>query len=103
MRRTWGTNDFLPGTRTLTLRSVITGDDGVRVEAEGQLSSRCPACGQRSTARHSRYWRTLHDLAAHGQSVTVRVQASRWRCRNRRCETVIFTERFPDVCRPHAR
>ena len=67
----------MPGTGALTLRSVTTGDDGVRVEAEGQVSSQCPACGRRSKARHSRYWRTLHDIAAQGQSVTVRMRVSR--------------------------
>ena len=41
---------------------------GVSVEAEGQSSARCPACGRRSRARHSRYWRTLKDLAVHKPS-----------------------------------
>ena len=34
-------------------------------------------------ARHSRYWRTLKDLAAQGRAVTLRVRVSRWRCRDR--------------------
>jgi hypothetical protein len=73
------------------------------VEAEGQSSARCPACGRRSEARHSRYWRTLKDLAVHGRTVTLRIHVSRWRCRHARCTTQVFTERLPAVCVPHAR
>jgi transposase len=42
----------------------------------------------------------MKDLAAHGQSVTLRVRVSRWRCRNPRCETAIFGERLPGVAAP---
>jgi transposase len=79
----------------LTLRSVSATEHGLLVEAEGQAFSSCPACGQRSEARHSRYWRTLKDLAAHGRSVTLRVRVSRWRCRNARCPKAIFAEQLP--------
>jgi transposase len=59
-----------------------------------------PSCERASTARHSRYWRTLKDLTAHGQSVTLRVRASRWRCRNPECATVILGVRLPAVAAP---
>jgi hypothetical protein len=70
------------------------------VEADGPSSARCPACCRRSHARHSRYWRTLKDLAAQGRSVTLRVHVSRWRCGHRPCETAIFADRLTGVSAP---
>src|SRR5205085_9951399 len=43
------------------------------------------------------YRRTLKDVAAHGRRVTLRVQVSRWRCRNPRCTMTIFAERLLGV------
>jgi hypothetical protein len=45
----------------------------------------------------------LKDLAAQGQSVTLRLHVSRWRYRQTRCATHVFTERLAGVCVPHAR
>jgi transposase len=87
----------------LRLLRVTRTDDGVLVEAAGQDSARCPACGRRSRARHSRYTRTLKDLAAQGAAVTLRLQVSRWRCRRAQCDTQVFTERLAEVCGRHAR
>src|ERR1700712_5546300 len=103
MKHAWTSRDVLPNRAVLTLRSVTATDGGVVVEAEGQASARCPGCRRRSEARHSRYWRTLKDVAAHGESVTLRLQVSRWRCRTPRCQTAIFTERLPSVAAPRAR
>ncbi|MEP7303876.1 MAG: ISL3 family transposase [Acidobacteriota bacterium] len=57
-------------------------------------------CGCRSDARHSRYWRTLKDVAAQGRAVTLRVRVTRWRCRHRRCERTIFADRLIGVSAP---
>jgi zinc-finger of transposase IS204/IS1001/IS1096/IS1165 len=103
MHRTWRRVEFLPSPTALRLLSVSSTDDGVVVEAAGQDSARCPACGRRSRARHSRYTRTLKDLAAQGAAVTLRLRVSRWRCRHARCETQVFTERLAEVCGRHAR
>jgi pimeloyl-ACP methyl ester carboxylesterase len=64
------------------------------------IIGRSTSCERASTARHSRYWRTLNDLTAHGQSVTLRVRVSRWRCRNPECATAVFGERLPAVAAP---
>jgi hypothetical protein len=53
-----------------------------------------------SRSRHSRYWRRLKDLPLQGASVTLKQQLGR--CRNRKCERQIFTERVPGVLMPHA-
>lgn len=103
MPRPWNQQEFLPSTTTLRLLSVSRIDDRVLVEAEGQDSARCPRCGRQSRARHSRYTRTLKDLAAQGTSVTLRLHVSRWRCRHAACETQVFTERVADVCERSAR
>jgi hypothetical protein len=103
MGRAWRTDELLPSTAALRLLSVSATEAGVSVEAEGQSSAPCPACGRLSRARHSRYWRTLKDLAVQGQAVTLRLHVSRWRCRQARCATQVFTERLPGVCVPHGR
>ena len=91
---------MLPKGAGLTLRGVSATEDGLLVEAEACQLARCPACGQPSSARHSRYWRTLKDVPAHGCGVTLRVRVSRWRCRTARCQTAIFAERLPGVAAP---
>jgi transposase len=103
MGRAWRPDELLPSTTALRLLSVSATEAGVSVEAEGQSAARCPACGRLSRTRHSRYWRTLKDLAVQGQVVTLRLHVSRWRCRQARCATQVFTERLPGVCVPHAR
>jgi transposase len=97
MPRSWSVREWLPNATTLTLVRVTTTPAGVVVEAEGPASGRCPRCGRPSQARHSRYWRTLKDLAAQGRTVTLRVQVSRWRCRAVRCERAMFADRLTGV------
>jgi transposase len=87
----------------LRLLSVSRTDDGVLVEAQGQDSARCPSCRRRSRARHSRYTRTLENLAAQGAAVTLRLHVSRWRCRWAQCDTQVVTEGVAEVCGRHAR
>ena len=103
MPRSWRQVEFLPSPTALRLLSVSRTDDGVLVEAKGQDSARCPTCRRRSRARHSRYTRTLKDLAAQGAAVTLRLHVRRWRCRWAPCDTQVFTERLAGVCGRHAR
>ena len=81
----------------MTLRGITSTENGLVIEASGPTSGRCPGCHRTSRARHSQYWRTLSDVAAHGQCVTLRVRVSRWRCQHARCATVIFADRLPGV------
>src|ERR1700675_3555967 len=97
MKRSWSVREWLPKAATLTLIGVTTTPEGVGVEADGPSSARCPACGRWSHSRHSRYWRTLKDLAAQGRAVTLRVHVSRWRCGQRHCDTVLFADRLAGV------
>jgi transposase len=100
MNQSWSEGEWLPDERTLTLIGVTAMSRGVVVEADGPVSARCPACRRSSRSRHSRYWRTLKDLPAQGQAVTLRVRVTRWRCRNGRCESVIFADRLPTISPP---
>ena len=102
MKRPWTADDLQPAGPALTLCSVVTTEKGLIIEAAGPAFARCPRCHQSSHTRHSQYWRTLRDVAAHGQVVTLRVRVSRWRCRNRRCDTAIFADRLPGVATPRA-
>ena len=102
MTRSWSRRSWLPKGTTLHMIGVRVTPARVVVEAAGPTDGRCPACRRRSRSRHSRYWRTLRDLAAQGRAVTLRVRVSRWRCRNGRCPTTIFADRLPGVAAPHA-
>ena len=102
MPRELSYKELLPNLHDLKLRSVMQTKEGWRVEAGGSSRAICPRCGVASRSRHSRYWRRLRDLPLHGASVTLQLQLGRWRCRNRKCERQIFTERVPGVLAPHA-
>jgi hypothetical protein len=100
MRRSWSAREWLPNAAMLTLIGVTTTPASVVVEADGPASAQCYACGRPSQTRHSRYWRTLKDLAAQGRSVTLRVHVSRWRCGNAHCDTGLFADRLAGVSAP---
>jgi transposase len=61
----------------------------------------CPACGQRSSRVHSRYWRTLQDLPWQDRTVMWRVEVRRFRCSH--CPGRIFVERIPGLMGSKAR
>jgi len=63
----------------------------------------CPLCGRRSARRHSRYRRTVADLAWSGVPVTLRQQTRRFFCDNLACRRRIFAERFPVLVARYAR
>ena len=65
--------------------------------------ARCPCCGCRSRRRHSRYQRTLADLACGGHRVIIHLQAQRFWCLVRRCARKVFCERVPDLAAAWAR
>ena len=65
--------------------------------------ARCPCCGCRSRRRHSRYQRTIADLACGGRRVVIHLQARRFWCLVRRCAQQVFCERLPDLAAAWAR
>jgi transposase len=94
--------EVLSSLKELNLRSLVQTEVGWIVEAEGSKHAVCPDCGGISHSRHSRYWRKLRDLPLQGTSVILKLQLSRWRCRNGECLRQIFAERFARIVSPHA-
>jgi transposase len=95
---------------------LFPGVGGIRVERlwwdEGTLviaaittahRARCPLCARRSSRVHSRYRRTIADLACGTASVIIRLTARRFVCRVPWCRRRIFTERLPHLVTPWAR
>ena len=74
---------------TLTLRTTSS-------------TASCPRCGTRSTRVQSRYTRRLHDLPSGGRPVCLILHVRRFFCTKSTCAQKIFTERLPELCRPHA-
>jgi hypothetical protein len=68
-----------------------------------QRLAACPDCTVLSRRVHSRYDRTLHDLAWQGRPVTLRVQARRFRCLNLACPRQTFAERLVEIAAVAAR
>ena len=81
----------------------------VEVAEEIRLSLRttsptapCPSCGTQSSHIQSRYTRRLRDLPSAGRPIRLIMHARRFFCKKSTCVQKIFTERLPDLCRPHA-
>lgn len=63
----------------------------------------CPSCGSRSRRVHSRYDRSLADVAAAGQPVVLRLRVRRFFCGNENCPVATFAEQVDDLTARHAR
>ena len=63
----------------------------------------CPICNCASTATHSSYQRTFHDVPCGGYAVQIQLTTRRFFCREAECTRQIFTERFPHFVLPRAR
>jgi hypothetical protein len=94
---------FLPDSKLLTLTRLEQTEAGWQVEADGPDQVACPGCQTASRSRHSRYWRTLKDLSAHGSAVTLRIHVSRWHCRNCQSEKRFFCTPILTVAAAHSR
>lgn len=63
----------------------------------------CPLCERPSRRVHSRYQRTLQDLACGGKTLRLLVQVRRFWCHNAACARKIFAERLPELTGVYAR
>jgi transposase len=68
-----------------------------------QATAVCPVCAQTSSRIHSRYARTVADVAWAGWPVRLQLQMRRFYCTNPRCVRTTFVERLPAVVAPFAR
>jgi transposase len=63
----------------------------------------CPACGAASARVHSRYERTLADVALGGRCVLIRLRVRRFFCGNSSCPAVTFAEQIDGLTARYAR
>jgi len=63
----------------------------------------CPTCGQPSTRVHSYYERRIADLPISAKSVVIHLTVRRFRCLNKICRRVTFTETITDFLPAYAR
>lgn len=71
--------------------------------ASCQRSAACPGCGRKARRVHSRYTRTITDLAIGHHPVMLHLRVCRFVCRNHHCPRRIFYERLPDLAAPYAK
>jgi transposase len=77
--------------------------DGVHIAARPRSATAvCPACGAASSRVHSRYQRTLADVAV-GQRVVIRLRVRRFFCRQVACPTVTFAEQLSGLTQRYGR
>lgn len=89
---------LLPQLRGLRVVAVAQTAERIVIDAAPfRRTGSCPACGCRSAQVHSRYQRRLADLPFSGQTVLLRIQVRRFRCRRRCCPQQIFAERLPSL------
>ena len=63
----------------------------------------CSQCGTAGSRIHSRYQRTIADLAFGGRNLVLRLLVRKWICPEASCSRHIFAECFPEVVQRYAR
>ncbi len=78
--------------------------DGVSLVVTARTArARCPSCGRSSRRVHSRYRRSVADVAWGGAAVTCHLLMRRFRCGRAACPQRIFCERVSPFAAAHAR
>ncbi len=63
----------------------------------------CPQCGTAGSRVHSRYHRTIADVAFGGRHLVLKLLVRKWICPEASCSRHIFAERFPELVQRYAR
>ncbi len=66
-------------------------------------SAACPQCGTAGSRVHSRYQRTIADVAFGGRNLVLKLLVRKWICSQAPCSRHIFAERFPELVQRYAR
>jgi transposase len=66
-------------------------------------SAACPQCGTAGSRVHSRYCRTIADVAFGGRKLELKLLVRKWICPEASCSRHIFAERFPELVQRYAR
>ncbi|MFC5821334.1 transposase family protein [Nonomuraea harbinensis] len=94
---------FCPALREMDVLNVEDLGDTMLIAARTVASEApCPKCGLPSTRVHSRYRRTVWDLATGGRAVKVELEVRRF-CGEPSCDREIFAEQVGGLTRRHAR
>ena len=84
-----------PTLKDVHVQDVEDQGDVVRIAAcASTVEASCPECGVSSARMHSRYRRTLRDLAACGRPLVIELDVRRFRCGEAACGRKIFADRF---------
>src|SRR6516164_6462175 len=94
---------IFPDSAEILIEHINRADEITLTVRTTSLTAPCPSCGADSSRIQSRYTRQLRDLPASGRPVHLIVHARRFFCKKSTCAQKIFTERLPELCRPHAR
>ena len=99
-----GSSPFLPLPSTLSIDAVEQQHDLLIVSLSATSSViLCPRCGMPGSRIHSRYRRTVADVACGGQRVVLKLVVRKWVCSEPSCPGRIFAERFPELVQSYAR
>ena len=86
------------------IEGIELSDNGIRIDAHTRgKTAPCPRCSTRSARVHSRYARTLTDLAVGGREMKVKLRVRRFRCHETECEQQIFAEQIPGLAERYQR
>jgi transposase len=98
------TSPFLPLPSTLSIDLVEYEGQTllVSLHATTQIAP-CPRCGMPGSRVHSRYSRTVADVACGGQQLVFKLTVRKWVCPEPSCSQRIFAERFPGFLQTYAR
>jgi transposase len=95
---------FCPALKNVHVQGVEDGGGTVVITARTVAAeSSCPECGLSSARVHSRYQRTLRDLAVCGRPVVIGLRVRRFFCDTLTCGREIFSEQVDGLTRRHAR
>src|SRR6266699_2380534 len=99
-----GSSPFLPLPSTLSIDAVEQ-NHNLLVVSLSAISSvvPCPRCGTPGSRIHSRYRRTVADVACGGQRVVLKLTVRKWVCSSPSCSQRIFAEHFVELVQRYAR
>jgi transposase len=95
---------LLPLPEGLEISALSQTADGLLIRvSSNRTSCPCPVCSTPSEAVHSFYRRHPQDLPCAGQRIQILLSVHKFFCRVPTCPRKVFTERLPELLRPHSR
>jgi hypothetical protein len=99
-----GSSPFLPLPSTLSIDTVEPQSQTLIVHLHATaVTAPCPRCGTPGSRVHSRYRRTVADVACGGQHVTLKLLVRKWICALVSCPQRIKASRFLELVQTSAR